>query len=154
MSIAVAVASSLHAQLRWPNDVTIGGRKLAGVLTEIKHGVPVVGVGVNLNQAEFPPDLSEKATSILLARGHAVDPEIALAGIMAAVLDMPEPDSWDVLKPIWNLFDATPGKAYRLADGQESVAIGIGPDGELITSVEGETTSVLAADALFGPTRS
>jgi hypothetical protein len=51
------------------------------------------------------------------------------------------------------LFDATPGKKYKLSSGEEAIAIGIGPDGELICSVDGETQTVLAADAIFGESK-
>ena len=58
-------------ELKWPNDVLVRGRKLAGVLPEAKLAgdralYVVVGIGVNLRQApeEFPPDLRDRATSV------------------------------------------------------------------------------------------
>jgi BirA family transcriptional regulator, biotin operon repressor / biotin---[acetyl-CoA-carboxylase] ligase len=63
---------------------------------------------------------------------------------------MPEPESWQAIEPVWKLFDATPGKLYKLPTGEESVAMGVGPSGELLCAVEGESTTVMAADALFG----
>ena len=155
MSCAVAVASALHTQVRWPNDLTIRKRKAAGVLTEIATNpagdrIPVVGIGVNLNQREMPGELEETATSFLIERGHPLDIEETAHFILAAIEELPEPQTWSDLKPIWMLFDDTPGKHFKLADGDSATALGIGPEGELLCSVDGETTSVMAADAIFG----
>lgn len=58
----------VECQVKWPNDVWIDGRKLAGVLIEAKpqDGWAVIGVGLNLSIApdEFPPDLRDKAVSL------------------------------------------------------------------------------------------
>ena len=63
-----------HASLRWPNDVFAMGRKIAGILTEmssrgqtVEH--VILGVGVNVNGTEFPPDLADTATSLRTALG-------------------------------------------------------------------------------------
>lgn len=156
MMVALAAAGTFHTQLRWPNDLTIKQKKVGGVLTELVPSpagqkVPVVGVGVNLNQEEFNGDLCETATSLTLERGHAVDPAKALQRLLDSVRSMPEPTDWSVLQPIWRIFDDTPGKVYQLATGERAVAIGVGPDGRLICSIDGETQSVMAADALFAP---
>jgi len=50
--------------LKWPNDVLVNGRKIAGILCE-RHGDNViVGIGVNVNQTEFPPEIADRATSL------------------------------------------------------------------------------------------
>lgn len=74
---AVGVA---QAGIKWPNDLLLGGRKTAGILTEMEIGADgvafvVVGIGVNLNLApgEIPPELREKATSLAIESGQAVD---------------------------------------------------------------------------------
>ena len=52
--------------LKWPNDVLAGGRKIAGILCE-RHGDCVIaGIGVNVNQTEFPEEISARATSLAL----------------------------------------------------------------------------------------
>lgn len=155
MSVALAVAGAMHCQLRWPNDLVENGRKMGGILTEMLidpsgRRVPVVGVGVNLNQAEFPPEIAEFATSATLAHGGSYDARTVAEKIVERLAALPEPDSWDVLAPIWNLFDATPGKRFRLATGEEAVALGIGSEGQLLCSVDGESQAVMAAEALFG----
>lgn len=74
LSVAVAVEqmTSIKADLRWPNDLMIGKKKLCGILTEMNAEVTrvryaVIGIGINVNQSEFPPELSDIATSLRIA---------------------------------------------------------------------------------------
>jgi len=154
MSAAIAVAGAIKCQLQWPNDLTLGGRKVGGLLTEMltdKNGkrIPVVGIGINLSQESFAPEIAERATSVKLARGVLLETEKVIKSICDRLMQLPEPDSWASILPAWECFDDTPGKRYRLPDGNFALALGIGPEGELIGSVDGETVSVMAAEAFF-----
>jgi BirA family biotin operon repressor/biotin-[acetyl-CoA-carboxylase] ligase len=156
MAVATAAAGAVHSQVQWPNDLTIEGKKVGGVLTQLFRGpdgrdVPVVGVGINLNISEFPAGLRLVATSLLAERGHRFDPIDVAQKVVLRVQELPVPLEWRDLAPVWALFDDTRGKRYRTAQGTELVAIGIGPQGELIGSHRGETITVMAADAVFGP---
>lgn len=150
MAVALAAASAMRCQLAWPNDLMIGGKKVGGVLTEIVDGVPLVGVGANLNVESFPEEIAHRATSLKLAFGGDHPPEAIAGRIVAVLRTLPEPDAWSSLAPIWSMFDRTPGKRYRLSSGEEAVALAVGADGRLLCSVDGETQSVMAAEALFG----
>lgn len=150
MAVAAAVAAAVHVRLQWPNDLILDGRKVGGILTELVDGIPIVGVGLNLNQTEFPAEFAEKAISLAMHRKSTYDPKRICSLILERISLLPEPTSWDELKAVWMLFDSTPGKKYTLPDGSVAVAIAIGPEGELIAAVDGETTNVLAADAIFG----
>jgi len=155
MAVAAATAAALHCRLNWPNDLVHERRKLGGILTQLVADpkgrlIPVVGVGINLNITEFPEEIRETATSLALIRPGNYDPGVVAKSLIERIELLPEPDAWSDLSPVWRLFDCTPGKNYRLTDGTVAVGIGIGSEGELICSVQGETQSVLAADALFG----
>jgi BirA family biotin operon repressor/biotin-[acetyl-CoA-carboxylase] ligase len=68
------IDSRVHPDLKWPNDVLIEGKKFCGILTEMNAEVTrvrhvVVGIGINVNQASFPPELQGVATSLRLATG-------------------------------------------------------------------------------------
>ena len=72
---AIEQTAGLHPDLRWPNDVLIGERKVCGILTEMNAeptGVRyvVVGIGVNVNNTEFPFELQPNATSLHMESGH------------------------------------------------------------------------------------
>ncbi|MFQ3587997.1 MAG: biotin--[acetyl-CoA-carboxylase] ligase [Fimbriimonadaceae bacterium] len=156
MAVAIAAAGAVHCQLRWPNDLTVAEKKLGGILTELMPDssgrlVPVVGVGINLTQTEFPEEIAETATSLAMHRAGPFNPRQIAEKIVERIADLPEPDSWSDLEPIWSLFDATPGKRYRLQSGEEAIAIGVGPEGELLCAVNGEPRTVMAAEAHFGP---
>jgi BirA family biotin operon repressor/biotin-[acetyl-CoA-carboxylase] ligase len=63
------------AQVKWPNDVQIQGKKCAGILIEASTGLPggdalVIGIGLNVNRAEFPAELAGSATSLRLQRAN------------------------------------------------------------------------------------
>jgi len=83
---AIEKQTGLNAEIKWPNDILVGGKKVAGILTElnaeldrVKYVIVGIGVDVNLNQAEFPADLRKSATSLKAALGHAVArPDLAV----------------------------------------------------------------------------
>jgi BirA family biotin operon repressor/biotin-[acetyl-CoA-carboxylase] ligase len=68
------IAPQLSVDLKWPNDLLLGGKKFCGILTEMNAEVTrvrhlVVGVGINVNQMKFPAELREIATSLRLETG-------------------------------------------------------------------------------------
>src|SRR5215469_3990082 len=81
---AVAQTTSLAPDLRWPNDVLIGGRKCAGILAQWEDEAVIAGIGINVSQTSFPPGLATPATSLLL-EGARVGREELLAALAAAV---------------------------------------------------------------------
>ena len=91
VSSALEDMTGLRPGLKWPNDLLVGGRKLAGILTELHtdvsaDGSPVVIVGVGVNVAlereALPEELSDIATSVLIERGEAPEPR-ELAALIA-----------------------------------------------------------------------
>ena len=68
------ISPRIEPDLKWPNDVLIGGKKFCGILTEMNAEVTrvrhvVVGIGINVNQIGFPEELRAQATSLLVASG-------------------------------------------------------------------------------------
>ncbi len=61
---AIQKSTNLLCDLRWPNDVLIGERKVAGILTQLVTDCVLAGIGINVNQLSFPADLRTPATSI------------------------------------------------------------------------------------------
>ena len=61
--------SSCQVRLKWPNDVLVNGHKLAGILCERQGDMVIVGIGINVGQTEFPPEIASRSTSLRLIAG-------------------------------------------------------------------------------------
>ena len=142
---AVRGFTHLDAKVKWPNDITVAGKKLGGVLTEAcrsKSGrkALVIGIGINVNMArkDFPEALRESATSISNELGE----KISRTKLTRLILEEFEnlyfallKDREDAIHDEWKILSDTIGKKiafrshHRVYEGK---ATGIGPDGELI----------------------
>ncbi len=90
---AIARSAGVIAQLKWPNDVMLGRRKLAGILAEgVGIGTPsqvvILGVGVNVADAAHPDDIASRATALEQERGAPVDRAALLEEILAQLDDV------------------------------------------------------------------
>ena len=79
--------SGLRIEIKAPNDLMIEGKKVAGILSEARWRgedllFAVVGVGINVNVLEFPPEISDSATSLALAAGREFDLERLIQGLI------------------------------------------------------------------------
>jgi BirA family biotin operon repressor/biotin-[acetyl-CoA-carboxylase] ligase len=91
---AIANTTGLDPTIKFPNDILIGGRKVAGILAESSEGRVVLGIGVNANQneADLPADAQTEPTSLRLELGRRVDRAELLAAILARL--EPAYDRW------------------------------------------------------------
>ncbi|MEM6806414.1 MAG: biotin--[acetyl-CoA-carboxylase] ligase [Bacteroidota bacterium] len=74
--------------IKWPNDMLLNEKKVAGILIEnqlerSRIGSSVIGVGLNVNQASFPPEIQHKATSMFQAKGEKFDTEAVLQAFLS-----------------------------------------------------------------------
>jgi BirA family biotin operon repressor/biotin-[acetyl-CoA-carboxylase] ligase len=162
---AVALAETVReagadAFIKWPNDVQIGGKKVAGILTELSaeadrvHFV-VLGVGVNLNAglADFPPEVQELATSLKLARGTEVPRALFTAALWTRLehwLDVHAEDGFGPVREAWKALCSTIG-AEVLVKTEKTELRGVAEDidetGALMVRLpDGKLERVLAAD--------
>jgi BirA family biotin operon repressor/biotin-[acetyl-CoA-carboxylase] ligase len=85
----IQAATGLVVDLKWPNDVFVRGRKLAGILAEANSSASgayvVVGFGINIMPAAYPPDVAVRATSIEGELGRAVDRGLLLSECLASL---------------------------------------------------------------------
>ena len=140
LAAAVAVCEALdplEAAVKWPNDVWIERRKVAGILLEGRpqEGWAVVGIGLNVRTREFPEELRDRATSLALAGA-----DVSVAGTrqrVAAALErwIEAPDT-EVLRA-WRARDALRGAHVRWSTG-EGIAAGISDSGALLVETAGE----------------
>ena len=140
-----------HVAVKWPNDLQIAGRKLAGVLCEgsweAGSGGPgwvVVGVGLNVLHTadDFPPELQPTATSLRLAAGWG-PPRAQVAGALAAALfrGLAEPPAElsGARMAVLRERDALQGRRVRVTGAEEvtGTALGISPAGALLVRANG-----------------
>ena len=137
---AVAVAETVGSEeIKWPNDVWLGGRKVAGILVEGRaaEGWAVLGVGVNVGPVEFPPDLS----AVPLDDGRSVDEVLAaLLDSLAVWLDGPDP------LPGLRRRDVLLGQTIGWVGGTGGVAAGIDDSGALLVDTDDGQVALQAGE--------
>lgn len=75
---AIQTVTNLEAGIKWPNDIVVEGKKVCGILSEMsaewqKINYLVLGIGINVNQTEFPDDIVQLATSLIKASGEKIN---------------------------------------------------------------------------------
>jgi BirA family biotin operon repressor/biotin-[acetyl-CoA-carboxylase] ligase len=129
----------LDPGLKWPNDVLVADRKIAGVLAEASVDVVILGVGVNIGQEAFPPDIAEFATSLQACAGrkfNRLEVLAALVGYLANLVDGPV----TTIPERYRRWSLTLGRRVRVVLDSQSLedrAVDIDPAGGLV--LEGGT---------------
>lgn len=160
VSLAVARALSrlyqLEVKIKWPNDILVGGRKISGILMEVRaeldrldYVIAGVGLNVNIDPNQFPREWN--ATSISNQLGCEVSRtelvQEVLRGMEEAYLHM---GSEEILEE-WRAISATTGRYVRVSslDGDlEGKAESLGEDGSLYLRTESGLQRVMAGDCL------
>lgn len=155
-----ALSAAFAPMIKWPNDILSNGRKLCGVLCEMQsepdltHFV-VAGIGINVNQSEFPSPLHESATSLFLETGQL----FSRAELLASVLNHFEPlyDAWLVeddlgfILPSLHAYSLLQSKEVTIEQLKRSISgtvRGISPLGELkLEDAEGGIILVSSGEA-------
>jgi BirA family biotin operon repressor/biotin-[acetyl-CoA-carboxylase] ligase len=135
------VAPAADPKLKWPNDVLVAGRKIAGVLVEAvtvgaRVEAVVVGVGVNVHTRSFPDDLAGRATSVaLVSTGDPPDRGALLADILGTLdrdVHVVLGRDLGLVRARLDAADGLRGRRVRCDTGDEGVASGIDDDGRLL----------------------
>jgi BirA family biotin operon repressor/biotin-[acetyl-CoA-carboxylase] ligase len=134
-AVAICDALPVRCEIKWPNDIWLERRKLAGILVEGRpqDGWAVVGIGLNVTTESFPPELTELATSLRLA-GVELDTESVLAALLVSLDEWLEAPAGAVLGA-WSERDALRGERVRWAEG-DGTAVGIDASGALVVETD------------------
>jgi BirA family biotin operon repressor/biotin-[acetyl-CoA-carboxylase] ligase len=135
-----AAAPEASPGIKWPNDVLVDGKKLAGVLVEaITAGsrvqAVVIGVGINVHVRDFPDEIAARATSVALVSSRPPDRASLLADVLAGLdrdLHIVVGRGLGLLRARLEEADALRGHRVRSDDGDEGIASGIDDDGRLL----------------------
>lgn len=163
LTAALAVAETLTestgsaAECKWPNDVLLAGKKCCGILSESvsitgRTAAVVIGIGVNVNQTDFPSGIGGTATSMKLASGKSFERTAVLASLLGHFETLyglvRSRDTQTIIRK-WN--DACPmtGKSISVDAGGSRLSgtvVAFDRDGGMIVRTEGKDRKVLAGD--------
>jgi BirA family biotin operon repressor/biotin-[acetyl-CoA-carboxylase] ligase len=133
-------------ELKWPNDVLVDGRKLAGILVEMEEPWAVAGIGVNVETERFSPEVADTATSLRLL-GHRVSPP-ELARVLLRELEAVYRGPFRIA--YYEARCGTLGRRVHVETAGGTTVAGVArrldPDGALVVETEGGETRVLAGD--------
>ena len=145
-------ATGVKPQIKWPNDLLLDGRKLAGILTEMQaeadgiHSI-IMGIGINVNQQQndFPQELQPIATSLAIRTGTTHSREACIAAILSNFESLYSrycQSGFSEIKPLWEKHAISIGKVITAVTSRERItgtALGITDEGVLLMKDAGGT---------------
>jgi BirA family biotin operon repressor/biotin-[acetyl-CoA-carboxylase] ligase len=151
---AVEGATGLTAQIKWPNDVMLNRRKVAGILSELSDGTVVVGIGINVNQTrdELPLDTPTEAGSLRTLTGNSYDRAVLLGSLLFRLERIYDGWRHGGLADLYGEIGARDFLRGRriTVDGTAATALQILRDGRLEVATDGgETRTIESGEVLF-----
>jgi BirA family transcriptional regulator, biotin operon repressor / biotin---[acetyl-CoA-carboxylase] ligase len=157
---AIDTATGLAVDVKWPNDLYLAGRKLGGILAEAAgsgRGEPIVlGYGINVGPAAFPPELRDRATSLESESGHTIDRGLLLIESLVCLArrydDLLE-GRFDAILDAWRA--RAPGSTgarvtwTTLSGPSSGVTAGIDADGGLLVMVGDRLERIVAGEVTW-----
>jgi len=145
---AITLSTGIGCDLRWPNDVMVGGRKVAGILVQLVTGSAIGGIGINVNHTEFPAQLAPEATSLRLQAGREFSREDILLALLRAVENFAEMDNQSILRLFTKASSYAAGRRVVVAQPAgpiKGVTAGLDPSGYLVVRKDDGTETLVLA---------
>lgn len=158
LAVAEAVGSTagIRAAIKWPNDILVDGKKVCGILLEQEgtgtDAAIVAGIGINVGQTDFPPEIAGRATSLNAVAGAPVDRIVLLQTLLRTLEEKVALSSGKALGALlrdWSDRCMTLGRTITVEHGTQQVtglAVGLSDDGGLLIEHDGRTEVVYAGD--------
>lgn len=151
---ALREATGLDCRIKWPNDIVLGNKKLVGILTEMSTEFEAVeyivtGVGINVEQTQFPSEIAGKASSLLLEAGRRFDKNRLLVKVLEQIeKELCENDLRLTSKALeqYSKLCVTIGRRVTFTRGTallSGTAIGVDDDGQLRVKTEDNSICVV-----------
>jgi len=143
---AIAQATGIVCDLRWPNDLMLDGRKVSGILVQLANGVAIAGIGINVNHTGFPEGLD--ATSLLLHSDRVQSREDILQALLPAVDGIVQEDSETILRLFAHASSYVAGRRVTVDQPGGTITgttAGIDPAGYLIVRKDDGTDTLILA---------
>jgi len=145
---AITRTTGVACDLRWPNDVMLGTRKVAGILVQLVDGRAIAGIGINVNHTEFPPELANEATSLRLWSGQEVDPTDLALALLQSVEVFAKEDREAILRLFTHASSYAAGRRVTVQQPGgtiHGVTAGLDPEGFLIVRKDDGTDTLILA---------
>jgi BirA family biotin operon repressor/biotin-[acetyl-CoA-carboxylase] ligase len=149
----VEASTGLSADLKWPNDLLVSGRKLAGILAEGHADTVVLGYGINVLATAFPPELRSRATSLESEIGRRIESDLVLDETLAALSRRYEDlldGRFDAILDAWRCHAPAASGArvsWTTMDGAQSgVTGGIDDHGALLVQVGDRVERIVSGE--------
>lgn len=157
---AIRAESGLMPDIKWPNDILIGGKKAAGILTEmsceldrINHVILGIGINVNTRESDFSEPLRAIATSLYAECGRKISRVALVQRFLSefeAVYGRYLAGGFESIRQEWKSLSSTIGSQVEITDGGERLTgkvLDIDPDGFLLLKTNsGRTERIVAGD--------
>jgi len=145
---AITRIAGAYCDLRWPNDVMVGGKKVAGILVQLVDGAAIGGIGINVNHISFPPELAAEAISLRLHAGCEFSRMEILEALIPAVESFAELPPEDILRLFTQASSYAAGRRVIVEQPEgviEGVTAGLDPAGYLIVRQDDGTDTLILA---------
>lgn len=142
----------IKSEIKWPNDIYIKDRKIAGIIIESRKGLFNIGIGININQTEFPQYISESATSLVIEKKHTFNLYSELESVLSEFNTVPGNNLWqeEINSRLYNI-----GNEVSISTGipgKEGIVTGIiegmGPSGQLLLHSKGRLKEIYSGEII------
>ena len=142
---AVNDLAGVSCDIRWPNDVMLNEKKLAGIMVQTaERGALIAGIGVNVNQAEFPENIRTIATSLRIETGHEHSKETLLDRIGGESLRYAAISKTEILRQFAEHSTYVKGKAVEVDGKIRGVTAGLDENGFLLVATDTGIERIIA----------
>ena len=148
----------INATIKWPNDIVINSKKISGILTEMSSDMDgikyiISGMGINVNNKEFPDDIKDMASSLLLETGILADRAKLIAAVIYHFYKnmniFLKTGDMSGLKENYENHLVNIGKDVKILDPKgiyQGVALGIDETGALLVNAEGKIKRIISGE--------
>lgn len=155
---AIIQATGVFAKIKWPNDILVDGKKVCGILTEMSAEMDIInhviiGIGINVNNSDFPKELKDKSISLCQIKGQQVSRIVLLSTLLEKLehyYAIAETEGFEEIFKKWRLLCVNLGQKVKIIgknNSFEGIVLDIDTSGALlIKTISGQVMKVMSGD--------
>ncbi|MFA9463323.1 MAG: biotin--[acetyl-CoA-carboxylase] ligase [Velocimicrobium sp.] len=153
----ICEVTMLDAKIKWPNDIVVNKKKVCGILTEMNTELDyinyvIVGIGINANMQEFPEEIKQVATSLLIESGKQINRSVLICKVMEYFelyyeAFIQKKDASPFLEE-YNMFLINRDKTVKIIGEEERIGVakGINARGELLVMIDNQEIPIMSGE--------